>query len=148
VLLLIEVTMTEAKFEKITNSATLLYGPPKLLICGFPKSAQSKFKSLVGSVGLAGIPLLWATKAHSAEVLSELLKLPDSTGLGESSDLPRAVIVSGIQEKQLHSLMALCRKVKMQPAMWAVLTPISERWTLQALLSELQAERKAMQRKK
>ena len=110
--------MAEAKFEKLTNPAALLYGPPKLLICGFPKSAQSKFISLLGSAGLAGIPLVWATKAHSAEVLSELLKLPDSTGLGESSDLPRAVIVSGIQEKQLHSLMALCRKIKMQPAMW------------------------------
>ena len=140
--------MAEAKFEKITNSATLLYGPPKLLICGFPKSAQSKFKSLLGSAGLAGIPTIWATKPLSLEVMSELTKLPDDTGLGESSDLPRAVIVSGIQEKQLHSLMALCRKTGMKPAMWAVLTPISEKWTLQALLSELQAERRAMQRKK
>jgi hypothetical protein len=140
--------MTEAKFEKITHSETLLYGPPKLLICGFPKSAQSKFISLVGAAGLAGIPTLWATKAHSVEVLSELMKLPDRTGLGESSDLPRAVIVSGIQEKQLHSLMALCRKTGLQPSLWAVLTPISKKWTLQALLSELQAERKAMQRKK
>ena len=140
--------MTEAKFEKLTSSATLLYGPPKLLICGFPKSTHSKFISLAGTAGLAGIPTLWATKAHSAQVLSELLKLPDRTGQGESSDLPQAVIVSGIQEKQLHSLMALCRKTGIKKAMWAVLTPISEKWTLQALLSELQAERKAMQRKR
>jgi hypothetical protein len=140
--------MAEAKFEKITHSETLLYGPAKLLICGFPKSAQSKFRSLIGTAGLDGIPTLWATKAHSLEVMSEILKLPDRTGLGESSDLPRAVIVSGIQEKQLHSLMALCRKTGMKPVLWAVLTPISEKWTLQALLSELQAERKAMQRKR
>jgi len=68
-------------------------------------------------------------------------------GLGASSDLPRAVIVSGIQEKQLHALMALCRKTGMQPDLWAVLTPISEKWTLQALLSELQAEKRAFRRK-
>ena len=140
--------MTEAKFEKITHSDTLLYGSPKLLLCGFPKTAQSKFRSLVATAGLAEIPVLWATKEHWTEVLSDLLKLPDCTGMGASSDLPRAVIVSGIQEKQLHSLMALCRKTGMKPAMWAVLTPISEKWTLQALLSELQAERRAMQRKK
>ena len=140
--------MAEAKFEKITNSETLLYGLPKLLICGFPKSAQSKFMSLIASAGLAAIPLIWATKAHSTAVLSELMRLPDGTGLGESSDLPRAVIVSGIQEKQLHVLMTLCRKTGLQPALWAVLTPISVEWTLQALLSELQAERKAMQRKR
>jgi hypothetical protein len=140
--------MTEAKFEKITHSATRLYGAPKLVICGFPKSAQTKFISLVTSAGLAEIPLVWATKAHSKSVLSELMDLPDRTGLGESSDLPRAVIVSGIQEKQLHALMTFCRKTGMKPALWAVLTPISEKWTLQALLSELQAERKAMQCKR
>ena len=140
--------MAEAKFEKITHSAALLYGPPKLLICGFPKSTQSKFRSLIGSAGLAGIPTLWATKPHLLELMSELMKLPDRTGLGETSDLPRAVIVSGIQEKQLHSLMALCRKTGLQPSLWAVLTPISEKWTLQALLSELQAEKRAFQRKR
>lgn len=140
--------MTEAKFEKITHSAARLYGPPKLLLCGFPESAQSKFTSLIASAGLAEIPLVWATKAHLAEILSEMMKLPDRTGLGESSDLPRAVIVSGIQEKQLHSLMTLCRKTGMQPALWAVLTPISEKWTLQTLLSELQAEKRALQRKR
>jgi hypothetical protein len=140
--------MTEAKFEKITHSDTLLYGPPKLLLCGFPETAQSRFKSLIASAGLAEIPLLWASKAHLPEVLSELLKLPDRAGLGESSDLPRAVIVSGIQEKQLHSLMTLCRKTGMQPTLWAVLTPISEKWTLQALLSELQAEKRSMRRRK
>jgi hypothetical protein len=140
--------MTEAKFEKITHSATRLYGPPKLLVCGFPESAQSKFASLIATAGLAEVPRLWATRHHLTEVLSELMNLPDGTGLGASSDLPRAVIVSGIQEKQLHALMALCRKTGMQPDLWAVLTPISEKWTLQALLSELQAEKRAFQRKR
>ena len=140
--------MTEAKFEKITHSATRLYGPPKLLVCGFPESAQSKFASLIATAGLAEVPRLWATRHHLTEVLSELMNLPDGTGLGASSDLPRAVIVSGIQEKQLHALMTLCRKTGMQPDLWAVLTPISEKWTLQALLSELQAEKRAFQRKR
>jgi hypothetical protein len=140
--------MAEAKFEKITHSDTLLYGPPKLLLCGFPKSAQSKFKSLIAAAGLAGISVLWAAKEHQTEVLSDLVNLPDGAGLGASSDLPRAVIVSGIQEKQLHGLMTLCRKTGLHKVLWAVLTPVSEKWTLQALLSELQAERRAMQRRK
>jgi Domain of unknown function (DUF3783) len=140
--------MAEAKFEKITRSEALLYGPPKLLLCGFPKSAQSKFNALIATAGLGGIPRVWATKDHSTEIVSELLNLPDHTGLGASSDLPRAVIVSGIQEKQLHILMALCRKTRMPQALWAVLTPTSEKWTLQALLSELQSEKKVMQRRR
>ncbi len=140
--------MTEAKFEKLTSSEKLLYGPPKMLLCGFPEQPQTKFKSLLASAGLAALPLVWATGAEMATRLSDILALPDGTGSGVSSDLPRAVIVSGIQEKHLHLLMDLCRKTRMQPALWAVLTPTSENWTLQALLSELQAEREAMQRRK
>jgi hypothetical protein len=33
----------------------------------------------------------------------------------------------------------------MQPALWAALTPTSETWPLKRLLTELQAERKALE---
>jgi hypothetical protein len=40
--------------------------------------------------------------------------------------------------------MTLCRKTGMQQSLWAALTPTSETWPLGQLLSELQAERKAL----
>ena len=64
-----------------------------------------------------------------------------------SSTLPRAVIVSGLTEAQLISLMNVCKKSGMQPALWACLTPVSETWPLQQLLTELAREREAMQKK-
>ena len=82
------------------------------------------------------------------QTLSTLLELPDGTGCGHDSTLSRAVIVSGITENQLHSLMSVCRKSGMKQALWAALTPTSETWTLDGLLDELNKERKALSGRK
>jgi hypothetical protein len=44
--------MTEAGFEKISRSDDALYGPRKLLLCGFPAGAQSTFATLLEMVGI------------------------------------------------------------------------------------------------
>ena len=140
--------MAEAKFEKIKPSDKPLYGPHKLLLCGFSTDAQSKFNAVLKMVGLINIPKIWVSENHSRTVLSDLLKLTDGEGEGESSQLPRAIIVSGIMEKELISLMRVSKKSGMKNTLWATLTPTSEHWTIQQLLTELLSERKAMQRKK
>jgi hypothetical protein len=53
-----------------------------------------------------------------------------------------------VSEAQLISLMNVCKKSGMQPALWACLTPVSETWPLQQLLTELAREREAMQKKR
>lgn len=138
--------MTQAKFEKISRSDKLLYGSRKLLLSGFSDKAQSKFMTVLKVVGLETIPTVWVTSEQGDTRLLDLLELSDQTGRGESSDLPRAVIVAGITEKELHRLMTVCRKSGMQKALWATLTPTSETWTLKQLLAELSAERQAFQK--
>lgn len=140
--------MTQAKFEKISRSDKLLYGSRKLLLSGFSDKAQSKFMTVLKVVGLETIPTVWATSEQGDTRLLDLLELSDQTGRGKSSDLPRAVIVAGITEKELHRLMTVCRKSGMQKALWATLTPTSETWTLKQLLAELSAERQAFQKRK
>ena len=44
--------------------------------------------------------------------------------------------------------MAVCKKSGMQSALWAVLTPVSEKRSVQQLLAELALEREALQKKK
>jgi hypothetical protein len=138
--------MTHAKFEKISPSDKSLYGSRRLLLCGFSAKTQSKFMTLLKMVGLETTPTVWATSEQDDTRLYDLMELSDETGRGISSDLPRAVIVSGITEKELHRLMAVCRKSGMQQALWATLTPTSETWTLKHLLAELSAERRAFQK--
>jgi hypothetical protein len=140
--------MGEAKFERIKPSDKPLYGPQKLLLCGFKTAAQSKFKAALKMAGLSKIPKIWVSQKQSHTVLSDLLNLPDNEGEEKSSQLPRAVIVSGILEKELFSLMRVCKKTGMKHTLWATLTPTSENWTIHRLLTELLSEHEAMQRKK
>ena len=140
--------MTHAKFEKISRSDKSLYGSRKLLLCGFSTGAQSKFMTILKVLGLEKTPTVWATSEQGDARLCDLLELSDQTGQGVSSDLPRAVIVAGITQKELHRLMTVCRKSGMQKALWATLTPTSETWTLKHLLAELSAERRAFQKRK
>jgi hypothetical protein len=140
--------MAEAKFERIKPSDKPLYGPQKLLLCGFSTVAQSNFNAVLKRVGLSNVSKIWVSENHSSTVLSDLLKLPDGEGEGKSSQLPRAVIVSGILKKELFSLMRVCKKTGMKNTLWATLTPTSENWTIHQLLTELMSERNAMQRKK
>lgn len=137
--------MTDAAFEKITLSDKPLYGPEKLIVCGFSAELQPKFEVVLDMAGLKQVPLVWALENQQDARLSDLAGLPSGSGRGESSALPRAIIVAGITERQLQTLMAVCRQSGMKKALWATLTPISETWLLKDLLAELSAEREAMQ---
>ena len=139
--------MVDATFEKVTTSDKPLYGPRKLLLCGFPSAAQPKFETVLDMTALQKIQKIWVTDDQDRMLLSTLLQLPDNSGASVSSNLPRAIIVSGISQKELINLMSVCKKAGMMNALWATLTPVSENWTIRKLLAELAAERKAMARK-
>ncbi len=136
--------MAEARFEKLNCSDAALYGPRKLVLCGFGREAQPKFKAVVEMAGLADVPLVWAVAEDATATVGDLFARPDGTGLGVGSALKRAVIVAGIAENELHTLMNVCKRSGMQSALWAALTPTSETWTLKVLLGELSAERRQL----
>jgi hypothetical protein len=138
--------MTDDGFQKVDQSDNLLYGPRKLLLCGFAAEAQPKFIALLDMIALSSIPLVWVTQDQADIHVGELVQLEDGAGTGASSELPRAIIVSGISQNELHTLMAGCRKSGMQQPLWATLTPTSESWPIQNLLKELAAEHRAMQK--
>jgi hypothetical protein len=140
--------MTDATFEKVSPSDQLLYGPRKLLLCGFSESVQPNFNKLLEIIGLSEIPKVWITDSQADINLGELMALPDNTGFGVSSELPRAIIMAGITQSEMHGLMSGCRQAQMKPPLWATLTPTSETWTIRSLLDELAAEHEAMQQRK
>jgi hypothetical protein len=137
---------SDAKFEKIGRSAKPLYGPKKLLLCGFSRTAGKKFSAVLKTSGLANIDKVWASESNAEDRLADLMELADGAGQDVPSGLPQAVIVGGITEAQLRSLMTVAKKSGVGTTLWAVLTPTSETWTLNRLLAELSAERRAMQK--
>jgi hypothetical protein len=135
-------------FEKIEDTDRCIYGPRGLLLCGFSSQAQSKFHALLKMLEIGNLPLVWVTDDRSDAPLEELLQLPDGTGAQQDSGLDRAIVVAGIAEKELHRLMSGCRQAGMQDALWAALTPTSEKWTMAGLIAELKAEREAMAKRR
>ena len=138
--------MTDAGFQKVTQSDNLLYGPRKLLLCGFPAGAQPKFIRLLKMIGLSEMPMVWVSEDQADNRLADLVQLEDGSGAGASSELPRAIIMSGISQMELHLLMSGCRKSGMRQPLWATLTSTSETWSIQNLLKELAAEHEAMKK--
>jgi hypothetical protein len=59
--------------------------------------------------------------------------------------MPAAIIMAGITENELHLLMSSYRSAGLPNPLWATLTPTSEAWTLRQLLTELSAEREALE---
>jgi len=140
--------MSEGGFKKIQDSERCIYGPRKFMLTGFAAGVQDKFKSLVETLGFSDVALVWATEEQSGSIIDDLVQLPDGTGAGRSSSLPRAIIVGGVSEKELQDLISGCRKAGLKQVLWATLTPTSVTWPLQHLLSELAAEHTALSQKK
>ena len=140
--------MSEGDFEKVSASDKPMYGPRKLLICGFSADIQPHVAKLLEILKLAEVQRIWVTGEHAGSPISEVLALEDNTGRGVSSELPRAIIMCGLTQKELHILMSGSREAGMKPPLWATLTPTSETWTVQDLLKELVAEHEAMKRRK
>lgn len=140
--------MTNVGFEKVVPSEKKLYGPRKLLLCGFSAQSQTKFEMLLEMTGINNLPLVWVAEDQFNETLSALFALPGGSGAGKNSDLPRALVLGGVTQQELHQLMSGCRQAGMRQALWAVLTSTSEHWKLGDLLRELAAEHEAMARKK
>jgi hypothetical protein len=138
--------MTEAKFEKVSPSDKRLYGPRRLLLCGFSENVQPNFAKLLELIELADIPKVWVSDDQAGIRVGELIVLADGSGFGRASNLPRAIIMAGITQNEMHQLMSGCRQAEMKPPLWAALTPTSETWILKDLLEELAAERAAIRK--
>jgi hypothetical protein len=95
---------------------------------------------------LEDISVVFATGAEADTLVRQVLELPSGHGRGEDSPLPRAVVLSGITEKELSTIMAAWRHLGLPRQNWATLTPSSESWPLMDLLAELDAERIALTR--
>ena len=139
--------MTDATFEKVSPSEKPLYGPRRLILCGFSEKVQPNFAKLLELIELPDISKVWVSDDQAGILVGELVALEDGSGFGQPSNLPRAIIMAGITQNEMHQLMSGCRQAEMKPPLWATLTPVSETWKLEDLLKELASERAAMHKK-
>ncbi len=136
----------DATFKKIGQSEQRFYGPRKVLVCGLKKDLHARFLELIEELELSPLPAVFVTKEQNENLLSELFALPGNTGLGDTSDIPLCIIMAGITEKELHTLIRGYRAANLPIPLWATLTPTTENWKLNDLVKELAAEREAIRK--
>lgn len=137
--------MSPSGFSKVGASAKKrLYGPRALLACGYTAQDQILLSDMLERFRLSDIPVVFALGADMDAAVGELLARPGGYGRGEDSPLPRAVILSGVTEKELSTIMAAWKHLGLPRQNWATLTPTSEGWPLIDLLTELDLERAAL----
>ncbi len=133
-------------FSKVKNSARKrLYGPRACLVCGYAAAEQDILLGMMARWNFADVPALFAGAADMDRPVGAILAEPSGYGLGLDSPLLRAIILSGLTEKELNTFMAAWKHLGLPRQNWATLTPTSEAWTLLDLLTELDLERVALE---
>ena len=140
--------MTQGTFKKVGESTEAMYGPRAILVCGFSPSEQKTMTGLLDSIQLRDVPVVFATDADTEMCLCELLTLPDQRGRNEACDIERAVVLSGLTERELQQILSNYKGTGLPRPLWATLTPFSANWALTTLLEELKKERIAMEKRK
>ena len=140
--------MSEGTFQKLDKSKDRLFGPKGLVICGYGPAEHRPLVNALEQIGFDDRLLIFVSAKDSRKTVKEVLCQENRSGLGEPSDLPRAMIMSGFTQEEVHVLMSVYRQAELPRQLWATLTPVSEAWTLEALLSELAAEAEAVKKKR
>ncbi len=139
--------MEHNTFQRVKKTKKRMYGPEKLLVCGYRAAEHENFLEFLDQCGLKKIPVVFVGEKDSNATLKELLGRGDRSGQGEDSGLKRAVIMSGFTQDSLHLLISAYRSANLPPQLWATLTPVSEGWPIGFLLQELEKEAEAMRQK-
>lgn len=132
------------RLRPVKATTKVLYGPRKVLVCGYAPLEQEALLAMMDLWKFSDVPAVFAGAPEAETPVGELLALSGGHGQGQASDLPRAVILAGLKEKELHTFMAAWKHLDLPAQHWACLTPTSEAWPLGQLLAELERERQAL----
>jgi len=138
--------MTDASFKKVGQTENFLYGPRKILLCGYSTDELNHFYKILKKIKLSDLMLIAANTESLPCELKKLFSQKDNSGFNGDSEMQRSAILSGITEKELHSIINVYRSSGLPKQFWAALTPVSENWTLGELLEELKKENEAIRK--
>ena len=131
----------------VGESKKRMYGPRGILVCGFSSEERKSILKMLSDKKFKSLPVVYATTADRTELMKDMITRAHKTGLEDECipenecRLDRAIIMSGLTEKEFHRTMTNYKKLKMVKPLWASLTPTSENWTVESLISELNSEK-------
>lgn len=131
----------------VGESKKRMYGPRGILVCGFSSEERKSILKMLSDKKFKNLPVVYTTNADRTELMKDMLTRSHKTGLEDECGpenkcrLDRTIIMSGLTEKEFHRTMTNYKKLKMVKPLWASLTPTSENWTMESLISELNSEK-------
>ncbi len=134
----------ETTFRPVGDSDSRMHGATAVLASGFSLAEQQALRTMMDAAGLQDVGVVFITASSLPLTLAALAALPAGTHAGETAELPRALVMSGLTERQLHAMMDSYRQSGLPRPLWASVTPTSANWTIKYLLVELLKEREAM----
>jgi hypothetical protein len=134
------IIMEDSTFERVDKSNKRMHGPKGILVCGYPSGEQQPLADALSQIGFADRPVIFPADGDAKRTLIELFSSVNRSGIGGPSSLPRAIIMSGFTQEELHILMNAYRNAGLPAQLWATLTPVSANWALEKLLAELSNE--------
>ncbi len=140
-------SQNQGTFTKVEKTAERMYGPRKLLVCGYAAGDQGALLSCLRETGLNDLPVVFIREKEGDQCIRDILERDNGHGAGEDSRLRRAVIMSGFTQEELHRLLKNYRESGLPVQLWATVTPTSEGWQMVDLLKELAAESEAMKKR-
>jgi len=125
----------------VGESREKMYGPRSILVCGFSSDERKTILNIFKNKKFKGLPIVYTTSEDRLELIKNMVIRNHESGIDSVCGLERAIIMSGLTEKELHLTMSAYKKTKLLKPLWATLTPTSQNWTVEALISELNNER-------
>jgi hypothetical protein len=125
----------------VGESKKRMYGPRGILVCGFSSEERKSILDMLSDKKFKNLPVIYTTNADRTELMKDIIARAHQTGLEDECTLDRAIIMSGLTEKELHRTMKTYKNLKLPKPLWATLTPTSENWTVESLISELNSEK-------
>lgn len=137
--------MTQPGFKPVGQTEQRLFGPRKILVCGYSLEQQHVLLEIFAQLPeYKNLPILFARPEDTDTSLETLFSRDQSSEEGEVLASPPTIIMAGLTGKELHLFMAEHKKAMLFSPIWATLTPTSAGWTLGDLLKELGREKEAM----
>lgn len=127
----------------VGESQKRMYGPRGILVCGFSLAERKAIVKMFGDKKFKKLPVIFTTSDDQNALMKDVIIRKHQSGMEDEGECEpdRAIIMSGLTEKELHRTMSAYKKLKMAKPLWATLTPTSENWTVEALILELKNER-------
>ncbi len=131
--------------RKMDNSG-LLPGPKAILISGFSDEDAVRVRHFLAELD-EDVPIIRLTPSMLTKRLEQALRITESTEIPlRETDIPRAMIISGISLELLHSILDTLRDSGFNRPMMATSTETSLEFTVKELLLHLMDEMQALKR--